>query len=151
MSLPTYAWDTEYCYQKLRKVQRFETETEKEETVPASSSNPVNSQYTALIALVQDAANIEIKDEKESLFDHEIDSLAALVIATEIRNHYGIAFDVNELFDINTIAELYEVIQKRAGTSSAQETIPETVQSEQQSEETNTERTKDINDLLAML
>lgn len=151
VSLPTYAWDTEYCYQKLRKVQRYETETEKEETVPASSSNPVNSQYTALIALVQDAANIEIKDEKESLFDHEIDSLAALVIATEIRNHYGIAFDVNELFDINTIAELYEVIQKRAGTSSAQETIPETVQSEQQSEETNTERTKDINDLLAML
>ena len=72
-----------------------------------------------------------------------------MVIATEIKNYYHIHFEVTELFGIDTIAELYDIIEQRRQLDDLPQENDKPFQKEKNDDD-NTEK-KDINDLLDLL
>ena len=151
-SLPTYVWDAELCFQKIRTYKLANTnykDSDVTETEKTDSIISRDNKYSELISLVCNAAHIEIENEDQSLFDQEIDSLSALVIATEIKNYYHIHFEVTELFGIDTIAELYDIIEQRRQLDDLPQENDKPFQKEKNDDD-NTEK-KDINDLLDLL
>ncbi len=55
----------------------------------------------------------EITEESRLMEDLKLESMALLILITELENHYQQAFDLNEGADIQTIGDIVHLIQER--------------------------------------
>lgn len=73
--------------------------------------NDIKSEVIAIVKAHIDQSSIEIQDST-SIIDVVVSSLAMLKILAKIENKYGISIPEEQIFELETFADLYQYIRE---------------------------------------